>query len=418
MGENSQRLLRMATPPVTDQQLLELITGMADEGAFTELVRRHGPMVLGVCRRVLKQEQDAEDAFQATFMVLTKRATSLRSRQSLGAWLFGIARHVALRLRDKNRRRDRHERAAAGLSVDCSRDSDQMGWLALLEEELQRLPDKYKSPLITFHLQGRTQDETAKEMHLSLSTLRRRLEQAGELLRARLIRRGVGLPVGISGLASLTVDISSSFAETTSRAAAAFIKGERGTVPASLAQGVLTMMKLMKLKLLTVAVLAIAATIGLWYTVHASQQAVAEAQDRPIEKVPADAVRPAENQPEPKQKAGDDRIKPGDRLHIVIQYGIPDAQNDGVFLVEPSGKVALDPTYGRVAIGGLSPEEAETFIRKHLVDKVTLKRPLIQVTRYDPVNDDKRIAALEARVKVLEAALSKLNNEVAELRKK
>ena len=178
------------------------------------------------------------------------------------------------------------------------------------------------------------------------------------------------------------------------------------------------MLTLMKLKVLAVAVLAIAAMIGLWYGAYASQQVDADGQDRPIEKVPADAVHPAANQPEPKQKAADDRIKPGDRLRIVIQNGIPDAQNDGVFLVEPSGKLALDPTYGRVAIGGLSPEDAETFIRKHLVDKVTLKGPLVQVTRYDPVNDDKRVTALEARVKVLEAALSKLSNEVAELRKK
>jgi RNA polymerase sigma factor (sigma-70 family) len=409
----------MATPPVTDQQLLGLITVAANDAAFTELVRRHGPMVLGVCRRVLKHEQDAEDAFQATFLVLAKRATSVRNRQSLGAWLFGVAQQVALRLRDKNRRRNRHERAIAHLSNPGSTDHDQSEGLALLEEELHRLPDKYKSPLITCHLQGRTQEDAAREMRLSLSTLRRRLEHARELLRVRLARRGVGLPIGISGLMSLTVVMPSGLAETTSLAVAAFTMGERGTVPATLAQGVLTMMTQVKLKLVTGAVLAVTVAVGLWYTADGSPRADAGGQFLPIDKSPPDTARPAANPPEPKQKPVDDRIKPGDRLRILIPNGVPGTSNDGVFLVEPSGKIALDPAYGgRVEIGSVSLEEAEAIIRKHLEEKVGLKRPMPQVTRYDPMNDDSRVAALEARVKVLEIALSKLSDKVAEFNKK
>jgi polysaccharide export outer membrane protein len=264
MGENAERLLRMVTPSVPDQQLLDLIIQAADETSFTELVRRHGPMVLGVCRRVLKHEQDAEDAFQATFLVLTKRAASLRNRQSLGAWLFGVARHVALRLRDKNHRRNRHEREPAKLSAVESAEPDREGWLTLLEEELHRLPDKYKAPLIASHLLGRTQEETANELRLSLSTLRRRLEYARELLRERLMRRGVGLPICLSSLASLSVVLPAGFAETTSRAAVAFIMGERGTAPAVLAQGVLTMMTQVKLKMIAGAVLTLAVGAGMW----------------------------------------------------------------------------------------------------------------------------------------------------------
>jgi polysaccharide biosynthesis/export protein len=417
MGENAERLLRMAAPPVNDQQLLDLIRA-ADGTAFTELVRRHGPMVLGVCRRVLNHEQDAEDAFQATFLVLAKRATSVRNRQSVGAWLFGVAQHVAIRLRDKNRRRNRHERAIAHIPNPGSTDHDQAGWLALLEEELHRLPDKYKSPLVVCHIQGRTQEDAAKEMRLSLSTLRRRLEHARELLRVRLARRGVGLPIGLSGLMSLTVVMPSGLAETTSRAVAAFILGERGTVPATLAQGVLTMMAQVKLKLVTGAVLAVTVAVGLWYTADGSPRADAGGQVRSIDKSLPDGARPEAKQPEQKQKPVDDRIKPGDRLRIVIGNGVPDVPNDGVLLVEPSGKIALHPAYGRVEIGGVSPEEAETIIRKHLVESVGLKRPLVQVTRYDAVKDDNRIAALEARVKVLEIAVSKLSEEIAGVPKK
>jgi Polysaccharide biosynthesis/export protein len=209
----------------------------------------------------------------------------------------------------------------------------------------------------------------------------------------------------------------SGFAETTTRAAAAFIMGERGTAPAVLAQGVLTMMAQMKLKLLAGVVLGIAATTGLWFSANGSPPVDAGGQVRPTDKPAPGAVPPAANQPEAKQKPADDRIKPGDRLRIQIPNGIPGVQHDGVFLVEPSGKVALDPAYGRIEIGGLSPEEAVAVIRKHLEEKVRMKNPLVQVTRYDPAKDDNRINALEARVKVLETALSRLSDQVAELRK-
>lgn len=436
MGENAERLLRMATPPASDQQLLDLIIQSADDLAFTELVRRHGPMVLGVCRRVLNHEQDAEDAFQAAFLVLAKRASSLRNRQSLGSWLFGIARHVALRLRDKNRRRGRHENTGESVAADGSTDSATVESLALMEEELHRLPDKYKSPLITCYLHGRTQEDTAKEMRLSLSTLRRRLEEAREILRARLTRRGVSLPIGLTGLMSLTVAMPAGFAETTSRAALAFITGERGTTPAVLAQGVLAMMTQTKLKLITGAVLAIAIAGGLGYSTYGSSRADAGGQSGPADKNSSpDVVRTAGNQQDPKQKQVDDpfkqnnhnksvdvvkmddRIKPGDRLRILIKNGFTDAINDGVFTVEQSGKVALDPVYGgRIEIGGKTPEEVENILRGHLAK--FLKNPLIQVTRYEPLNDDNRVAALEARVRVLETAVSKLSDEIAIPRKK
>src|SRR5262245_16192805 len=141
MGGDLRRLLRLAEPPA-DHNLPGQLPGR-DGDALAELVRRHGPAVLGVCRRVLGHEQDAEDAFQATFLVLAKKAGSVRS-PLVGAWLFGVARHVALRLRDKERRRRRHESAAA--RPEAAPDTEAADWLGVLDEEVGNLPDRYRGP--------------------------------------------------------------------------------------------------------------------------------------------------------------------------------------------------------------------------------------------------------------------------------
>src|SRR5207302_1016069 len=133
----------------TDRELLEGFTELREETLFETLVDRHGPLVLGVCQRVLNHEQDAEDAFQATFLVLARKAGSIRKFESVGSWLYGVAYRLALKLRASAAQRRAHERRVAAMSQ--SEPSAEVGWRELrpvLDEELHRLPEKYRAPLV------------------------------------------------------------------------------------------------------------------------------------------------------------------------------------------------------------------------------------------------------------------------------
>jgi RNA polymerase sigma factor (sigma-70 family) len=187
---------------VSDAQLLERYAVRGEEAAFAQLVRRHGAMVLGVCRRVLRQEQDAEDAFQATFLVLARRATAIRKGGSVGSWLHGVARRVAARAQRAAARRAGNERGYAAASrADCPDETTWRELRGVLDEELARLPEAYRAPLVQCYLEGQTQDEAARQLGWSPRTLRRRLERGRDLLRARLARRGLGLAAGLLGVA-------------------------------------------------------------------------------------------------------------------------------------------------------------------------------------------------------------------------
>src|SRR5579885_1458058 len=154
--DHIRRLTRTpAAEGLTDRQLLQRFAAGRDEGAFEALVRRHGRLVLGVCRRVLRQEQDAEDAFQATFLVLARRAGSVRWQESVGGWLHEVARRVARGLRDRAGRRQARERTVAELpDVAAPQDGAARELGALLDEELLRLPERYRTPLLLCYLEG------------------------------------------------------------------------------------------------------------------------------------------------------------------------------------------------------------------------------------------------------------------------
>ena len=188
-----------ALAPLPDHDLLDRFLARNDDAAFLAVLHRHGPMVYRVCRRALRREQDAEDAFQATFLVLARKARSIRKRTSLAGWLHGTAHRVALKLRDSARRRkDREERTAGSSAVE----SDEAGWAevrAILDDELQRLPDRLRDPLVLCYLEGRTQDEVAEHLGWSKSTVRRRLESGRAVLGRRLTGRGVTLAAALAG---------------------------------------------------------------------------------------------------------------------------------------------------------------------------------------------------------------------------
>src|SRR5262249_15514142 len=161
-----QHIRRLARSPgvsqPTDAQLLERFTTQRDQSAFATLVRRHGPMVLNVCRSVLHHEQDAEDAFQATFLVLFRKADSIRQPEAVAGWLYEVAHHVAIRAQaDAARRRAQERRVCPMASADPTLDMTLRDLQRVLHEELRRLPEKYRLPLVLCYLEGRSQEEAA-----------------------------------------------------------------------------------------------------------------------------------------------------------------------------------------------------------------------------------------------------------------
>src|SRR5262249_38323629 len=162
-------------------ELLRRFTAGRDEAAFAVLVRRHGAMVLGVCRRVLANADDAEDAFQATFLALARKASAIRAGQSLGGWLYRVAYHAALKARRRAAdRRGREGHAAARRPADPLEEVTGRELLALLDEEMQRLPERCRTPLVLCLLDGQTRDEVARRLGCSVSTLQRRVEEGKE----------------------------------------------------------------------------------------------------------------------------------------------------------------------------------------------------------------------------------------------
>ena len=182
-------------PRQTDRQLLERFLRQREEAAFAALVRRHGGLVLSACRRVLSDEADVEDAFQATFLVLLRKAKTVRWQASIGNWLFGVAHRVAVQARANALRRRRRETEAAS-HHPVSESAADLSWreaISLLHEELDRLPDRYRLPLLFCCLDGQTRDEAARALGCSVGSIKGRLERARELLRRRLLRRGLTL---------------------------------------------------------------------------------------------------------------------------------------------------------------------------------------------------------------------------------
>src|SRR5262249_3171621 len=166
---------RSADDP-TDGHLLERFLARHDEAAFAALVRRHGPLVLGLCQRLLGNTHDAEDAFQATFLVLVRRAGTLDRRGSVAGWLYGVAYRVAVRARAQRERRRAYERQAPPMQPTATvPDPDRYEVRQILDEELSRLPEKYRAPIVLCYLEGKTHAEAALQLQWPLGTVRGRV---------------------------------------------------------------------------------------------------------------------------------------------------------------------------------------------------------------------------------------------------
>ncbi|HEV3167774.1 MAG TPA: RNA polymerase sigma factor [Isosphaeraceae bacterium] len=189
---------------MTDGQLLERFIAKRDEAAFMGIMARHGPMVAGVCRRVLRETHDVEDAFQATFLILACKAKSIREPRFLGTWLYGVAQRVATRARVTTNQRRSQERTAlecVGAGPDVADIAERNELYAALDREIDRLPHKYRAAVVLCYLEGNTHEEAAGRLKWPLGTVKSRLAWARARLQSRLVRRGLAPSVALSSAA-------------------------------------------------------------------------------------------------------------------------------------------------------------------------------------------------------------------------
>jgi RNA polymerase sigma factor (sigma-70 family) len=263
---------------LTDAQLLSLFVERRDEGAFEALVRRHGPMVMGVCGRILHNPHDAEDAFQATFLVLARKATSIVPREKVPNWLHGVACMTARRAKIATGKRRGRERQVTQMPEPQRLQQDLWHELQpLLDEELGRLPDKYRILIVLCDLQGKTRKEAAQDLGVPEGTVAGRLARARNMLAKRLARHGLAVSgAALTAVLSqnvLSAAVPTSLVSSTVQAVSVYAAGQAAGVisvkVATLTEGVMKTMLLSKLKIAT-AVLAlllvpVAGTgVGLW----------------------------------------------------------------------------------------------------------------------------------------------------------
>jgi RNA polymerase sigma factor (sigma-70 family) len=298
----------------TDAQLLDRFARRRDEPAFSALVARHGPMVLGLFRRLLPDPQDAEDAFQAAFLVLARKAATVGRRAPLGPWLYGVAWRVAVRLRGRAARRRQRERPGVDLDALPADDAAWSDAHGVVHEEVQRLPDAYRSAVVLCYLEGNTNEEAARVLRRPVGTVKSRLTRARELLRTRLTRRGLAVSAGAVGavLAADATPAPAALADATVRAALPFAAGEAAaggfvsTRAAALSRGVLRTMFFKKATIATVLVLALAlvgGVGGLSYHAWAGQSG-----EGPAAKA-ADKAPPSDQPKDEKPKEDKDAIQ-------------------------------------------------------------------------------------------------------------
>jgi RNA polymerase sigma factor (sigma-70 family) len=259
---------------MSDAQLLGRFASVRDataESAFRELMNRHGPMVMDVCRQILRHPQDADDAFQATFLVLVRKARSIRVGESLAPWLYGVAYRTAQRARAMA---SRYRLATVDQleepMVSSAGDACHFDLRPLLHEELNRLPGKYREPIVLCHLEGKTHEEAAQLLHWPVGTVSGRLSRGRELLRVRLKRRGMEVsPALLSAnwLAGTSTSVTFPLIESTVGAAIGIATPAVSSSVLSLTQGVLKAMLLNKIKMTAFIVLVVGATtagVGAW----------------------------------------------------------------------------------------------------------------------------------------------------------
>jgi polysaccharide biosynthesis/export protein len=380
---------------LSDRQLLERFAGGRDaaaEAAFEVLVTRHGPMVLRVCHNVLGDLSDAQDAFQATFLVLTKRSHSIRRLESVGSWLYGVACRVAARARVEAARRRAAERRGGELrlvqAVDPAESNkpDHAEFGPIVQEEVRRLPEKYRAVVALCYWEGLTQEQAATQLGCPLGTVRSRLARARSRLHTRLTRRGLA---PLAGVVAAALDGSSTSAAVTALASRlgrvppellgstvqVAVRVAAGQAPAHAASGAIAALvgsmlwsnKVIKIaKVVTASCFAGLVVFGLsmWEKPPKEQRARTPSQR---------VAREKEKRPAQKKFGPAPVVEPPDLLMVEVLEALPGRPISGERLVRPDGTISLG-FYGDVHVAGLTlPEVKEKIVlhmRRYLTDEV------------------------------------------------
>ncbi len=426
---------------LTEGQLLDRFVKTRDESAFTAIVERFGPMVLGVCRKLLTDPNAAEDAFQATFLVLVKRAGSIRDGDLLGNWLYGVALKVARRARADLAKKQAREKggedvdARPGHDLSAAADYD-VG--PILHEELGRLPENYRKPLVLCFLDGRSHEEAAKLLRWPVGTVKGRISRGKELLRERLGRRGVtitsaAIAAALAKTASATV--SPILIDSTVKAAmgiaagGVLVAGTYSATAVTLSEGVVASMSMTKFKLIAVGLVALG-TVGAGAGVMARQQ-----EAKPIaEKVEArktttvrDEVPIADPPVLQKAEARNDAIKSprGNSSEIRRSDTSSDVRNPPVVRMEER------VLQGEPEVGALPPPEELAARRVRIAEELfNLKTKMYAsgATNLNSVlvaaknladariaaDEGSRVRALETDVKLLRAIVKQADSRMKE----
>jgi RNA polymerase sigma factor (sigma-70 family) len=354
-------LARQISPPtVADRELLDRFSHTRDHDAFAELVKRHGPVVYRICRRLVGTAA-ADDAFQATFLLLATRTAAAKAANSVGGWLVGVAGRVARQIRRAAQRRQFHESSAADQVRVESTDStpELLDQFRILDEELSRLPDHLRDPMVSCLLQGHTQEEAAAESGHTTRTIRRRLEEAKRLMRVRLLRRGVTPAVSaglVAGFASVSTAVPDGLATRTVEVVFDFLTGGAAIAspPVMLAKGVATTMLARKVMAMMVVIALGLTSLGIVLAEDpkpASDPTTAKAPDPRIAPVQTLPTAPTPIQLAQKLKAGEPQV--------VIEALC--MQATGGFC-EESGLTVDDPKTGEMSspiVATLSPREVK-----------------------------------------------------------
>jgi RNA polymerase sigma-70 factor (ECF subfamily) len=324
---------------LSDAQLLERYRrdrGTLDaEAAFAALVARHGPMVLGVCRRALRDAGDVDDAFQATFLVLVRRAGAVRVKDSLGPWLYGVSRRVAARARARALRRSSQEEVTPGLDravcASVDEDVERRELLAVLDNEVARLPRPFREAVVLCDLGGLNHEAAARQLGCPVGTLESRLHRGRRRLRQQFARRGLalsGVPLAGQTLPGPPASLSASTVEIALRAEAA-----RGCV-SSLTGGVIMELVWIKAKVLglTVGAAALACGLGVVETRHLWAGDSGTTAASPGDETPARRPEPSATSEFPhavKFEQGATRFLDGDQICILEVRGTEGAMTPG-----------------------------------------------------------------------------------------
>ena len=278
---------------LSDEQLLDRFVARREDAIFEEIIQRHGTMVWGVCRRVLRDHHDAEDAFQATFLVLARKAASVMPREKLGNWLYGVAYQTAMKARATTSRRRAREKQVPDIPEPMVVPHDLQDALAeSLDRELSRLPEKYRIPIVLCELEGMTHKEAAQQLGWPIGTVSGRLSRARSMLAERLTRRGVTLAGGslvmLLSQSSASASLPMSLVTSTTRAATKFAAGQVATgvvsaMVAALTEGMLKAMLMTKFKIATAMLMVVALGAAGTSSSSLSQRAKASSPAKGIE---------------------------------------------------------------------------------------------------------------------------------------